>query len=88
MISIAAFVIFYIGSVVEYQELKNQVYILTLAFKIKNNLVDVPLISENKEKIFNKNEFRYNVSTLPNIQFSYPGQFHYANSGDIPVTIS
>ena len=57
MISIAAFVIFYIGSVVEYQELKNRFYILTLALKIKNNLVDVPLVTENKRKFLIRMNF-------------------------------
>ena len=50
LLSIAAFVIFYIGSVVEYQELKNRFYIITLALKMKNNLVDIPLVTENKRK--------------------------------------
>ena len=57
MLSIAAFVIFYIGSVIEYQELKNQVYILTLALKMKYNLVDVPLITENKRKFLIRMNF-------------------------------
>jgi lysylphosphatidylglycerol synthetase-like protein (DUF2156 family) len=38
------------GSVVEYQELKNRFYVMTFALKLKNNLVDVPLVSQNKRK--------------------------------------